>query len=209
MFTAHSLQRPLRLLTLLYLTALSGSPAARAQDEDPPKAPSQGLPLPCHAPDLKKSFGVLVGNYDNGRVRGAIVVSVEQGSPATRVRVKRRKPDGNVVYGPPTTMIPGDIITGLVAKGAGQKKGSKPVRIQTALDLVQAIQDLPGGAEFEIGGYDAGNSYRRFTAAAKLGGRAEPDEDKGSGQAQDAEDNGKNWAVVGLANNTSETIEIR
>jgi len=143
---------------------MHGSFTALAQDENVPAAPAQ-MPEPVPAPALKVRFGVTIGNYNNGRVRGAIVVGVYPNSPATRVRVKRTRQDGSVVYGEPTTMIRGDIITRLVETEAGNSW-----RISGFQDLIDAIQNLPPGAEFEISGYDAGNRYRPFTAALKLTG---------------------------------------
>jgi hypothetical protein len=152
--------------SLLALVTVVGSftAAVRAQDEAAPAAPAQ-MPEPVAAPAVKARFGVVVGDYANGNVHGAIVVGVYQNSPATRVVVKTVRPDGSVVYGEPTTMIRGDIITRLVEAETGQSWAIRGVP-----DLIDAVQALPPGAVFEIRGYDAGRGYRRFTAVAKLGG---------------------------------------
>ena len=60
-------------------------------------------------------------------------------------------------------MIRGDIITRLVETETGNTW-----RIRGFQDLIDALQELPPGAAFEISGYDAGNGYRPYTAAAQL-----------------------------------------
>lgn len=151
-------------LTALVLSTLPGSSVAFAQDDGPVMAPAR-MPEMAPAPAARIRFGVGVNDYNNGRVRGAIVVGVFADSPATRVRVKVRQPDGSVFYRPPTTMIRGDIITRLVDAESGQSW-----RIAGYRDLLAALQQLPPGGRFEISGYDAGNGYGRFTAAARLNG---------------------------------------
>src|SRR5208337_2131335 len=113
MFPASARHRYPAVLSWLLLMAIGGSFTALAQDDEVPAAPAQ-MPDAVPAPALKWRFGVAVNNYIYGNVRGAIVVGVYPNSPATRVRVKRTRQDGSVVYGEPTTMIRGDIITRLV-----------------------------------------------------------------------------------------------
>ena len=75
-------------LALLVVLTVQGSFRAFAQDDEMPTAPAQ-MPELVPAPALKLRFGVGINDYNNGRVRGAIVVYVYPNSPATRVRVKR------------------------------------------------------------------------------------------------------------------------
>ena len=150
------------VMTLLALIALYGSPTALAQDDDLPAAPAQ-MPDAVPAPGLRVRFGVAVNNYRGRRVNGAIVLGVYADSPATRVRVKYTQQDGSVTYGNPTPMIRGDIITWIYDPATGRR-----TTIGGFQALINAIQGFPDGAEFEIGGYDAGNGYRPFTAAVKL-----------------------------------------
>ena len=111
---------------------------------------------PPGAASPRVRFGVTVRNFSNGNSRGAYITAVDNGSPASRIEVKRVRSDGSFFY-ETTTMISGDIINRVNRRIINNKS-----------DFVEAIQSLPANARFEIGGYDAGNGYRQFTARVKL-----------------------------------------
>jgi hypothetical protein len=179
MHTARANLRHSPTLTLLAIFALHTSFTAFAQGYEEPAARAQEpVPAPAH----QVRFGVLVQDYDNGKVQTAIVVGVYPNSPATRVRAKHTRPDGTVVYGNPTTIIRGDLVTRLIETDSGTSWNIQGVR-----DFIEAVQSLPPGAKFEISGYDADNAYKPYTAAAMLadggGGGGDGDGD-GDGPAE-------------------------
>lgn len=167
MTTSGSANRRRLAWIVVVLAAVQGPRAASAQFPPDPQKQEGGrivpAPAPAPRPNHKPRFGVRIANFNNGRLQAVWITSVIPGSPAARVRVQSKRPNGAFVLGPITTMIRGDIITRIV-----ETKTGFAWRIRKSDDLGAAIQALPPGAEFEISGYDAGNHFRPFTAVAWL-----------------------------------------
>lgn len=130
-------------------------------------------PMPPGRGELERipppRLGIVAGNFDNGRVCGVRVLRADPFSPAACVRVRRHLPNGGFVYGPPTTLIPGDILTWVVERGTGRSW-----RIRNHNDLGRAMRSLRPGQEILISGYDADNRYRYFVARVKLESPRQP-----------------------------------
>ncbi len=162
MFAMRRGRAPIFPLMIGAILGLMGPGGLFAQEARNPSAPRlQVQPYIQQIPPPR--LGIIAGNFDNGRVCGVRVLRADPSSPAACVRVRRHLPNGSFVYGPPTTLIPGDILTWVVERGTGRSW-----RIRNHNDLGRAMRSLAPGQEILISGYDADNRYRYFVARVKL-----------------------------------------
>ncbi len=170
MFAMRRGRAPIPTLILAAILGMDGPGQSSGQE-----ARNMSTPMPPGRADLERlqppRLGIVVGNFDNGRVCGVRVLRTDPSSPAACVRVRRHLPNGGFVYGPTTSLIPGDILTWVVERGTGRYW-----RIRNHNDLGRAMRSLSPGQEILISGYDAGNRYRYFVAQVKLESPRQPND---------------------------------
>ncbi|MHB1556176.1 MAG: hypothetical protein ACYC61_01725 [Isosphaeraceae bacterium] len=147
----------LKVIVIVILVVFLGGRRYALAQETAPRGPI------VQYPSNPVRFGISTQDFNNGRIRAAIVTGTNARMPAGRVRRVYTRENGEVVFGPTVRMIRGDIITWVTEEKTGQRW-----RIRGSRDLREAVQSLPPGARFYVTGYDAGNRYRSFTAVVQL-----------------------------------------